>query len=167
MKRLPSPADCAKSADAIKAGNDEAQGIHAHRPADNCGPPTVLFSPILAKLKHRLDHLGRTMDFEPSPELLEQCHLFIMRATEVYDDCRDQLVRQRALKSLIGGLVGEEGIWRYRADLGVVTWGYPVGMILTGEKECAGTALQGLITYTMYLSAHKVRFFFHWSSDGF
>ena len=66
----------------------------------NYGPPTSLFHPALARLKHSLEHLE---ELTPDSAILEKCSNFIAKVCEVYPD---ESGREKSLRAGLRDLIG-------------------------------------------------------------
>ena len=66
----------------------------------NYGPPTSLFHPALARLKHSLEHLE---ELTPDSAILGQCSNFITGVCEVYPD---ESGREESLRAGLRDLIG-------------------------------------------------------------
>ena len=66
----------------------------------NYGPPTSLFHPALARLKHSLEHLE---ELTPDSAILGQCSNFIAKVCEVYPD---ESGREESLRAGLRDLIG-------------------------------------------------------------
>ncbi|KAL5532635.1 hypothetical protein ACEPAF_4409 [Sanghuangporus sanghuang] len=107
MKRFPSPSEGVKSEEKIKGWANDNTGVHTHRPVANYGPPTALFHPALARLRHRLRHLDQIE--EPSAEYFVWAHKFIQVCN---DGFKKEKLMEGELKQIINALIGEDASWQ-------------------------------------------------------
>ncbi|KAL5532742.1 hypothetical protein ACEPAF_4516 [Sanghuangporus sanghuang] len=107
MKRFPSPSEGVKSEEKIKGWANDNAGVHTHRPVGNYGPPTALFHPALARLRHRLRHLDQIE--EPSAEHFVWAHKFIQVCN---DGFKKENLMEGELKQIINALIGEDASWQ-------------------------------------------------------
>ncbi|KAL5524756.1 hypothetical protein ACEPAF_9902 [Sanghuangporus sanghuang] len=107
MKRFPSPSEGVKSEEKIKGWANDNTGVHTHRPVGNYGPPTALFHPALARLRHRLRHLDQIE--EPSAQHFVWAHKFIQVCN---DGFKKEKLMEGELKQIINALIGEDASWQ-------------------------------------------------------
>ncbi|KAL5485856.1 hypothetical protein ACEPAI_6898 [Sanghuangporus weigelae] len=107
MKRFPSSSEGVKSEENIRGWTNDNTGVHTHRPVGNYGPPTALFHPALARLRHRLRHLDQ-ID-EPSADHFEWAHKFIQVCNNGF---RKEKILEGELKQIINALIGEDATWQ-------------------------------------------------------
>lgn len=162
MENFPSPSEGVKSEEKVKVWANEASGVHPHRPTGNYGPPTSLFHPALARLKHRLTHLDQVE--EPSAEYYEYAHMFIASGGDGYTA---ESVREAGLKNLIKKLIGGDPQWQYSLEGGTAkpdaVWGDIIRAILELKNldGVGGNAiLQSTLVYAKVLAQPKVRFLY-------
>ena len=104
IKTILSRSEGVKSERGVKDCTDGSRGIHSHRPSLNYGPPTALFHPALARLKHRLERLDQ-LELEPEDYMLDTCHLLISEGCKFHPD---ESHREAAMRNLIDKLIGEK-----------------------------------------------------------
>ncbi|KAL5520604.1 hypothetical protein ACEPAF_2605 [Sanghuangporus sanghuang] len=107
MKRFPSPSEGVKSEEYIRGWANDNTGVHTHRPVGNYGPPTALFHPVLARLRHRLRHLDQ-ID-EPSADHFEWAHKFLQVCNNGF---KRENIMEGELKQIINAVIGEDATWQ-------------------------------------------------------
>ncbi|KAL5485676.1 hypothetical protein ACEPAI_6717 [Sanghuangporus weigelae] len=154
MKRFPSPSEGVKSEENIRGWANDSTGVHIHQPVGNYGPPTALFHPALARLRHRLRHLDQ-ID-EPSAAHFEWAHKFIQVCNNGF---RKENLMEGELSQIIDALIGEDATWqeylqdkRSRPD---AVWGQIIIRAILELKDVDGVGgnpiLQATLDYAKIL----------------
>ena len=168
MRHFPSPSEGVGSEDKIKDWINENGVVHPHRPAGNYGPPTALFNPALAKLRHNLKHLDQVE--EPTAGDLEWTHKLLVVCSNGF---RRENTREGELKAIIDVLMDKPAKWQVslegRVAIPDAVWSNGFGDIdlirmileLKNTDGVYGNAtLQALLDYAKTLSQPKVRLLF-------
>jgi tRNA A-37 threonylcarbamoyl transferase component Bud32 len=133
--------------------------IHLGRPG---GAPAAIFSPVLARLQHHLDHLEQVV---VSRRDVERAAEYVRCAVAFYDN---EDLRQKAIRDVVNSAIGEVGEWERSLDWADKIkphggWWYETFLILVLElKNALGLSgdalLQAVIDYSKIVSREKVRF---------
>lgn len=156
------PVDDIQSPEAVANVCDGERGtIRIGRPYMNCGPSPALFNSALAHFHYRINHVSSLEVLEPSHELLESAHEYIIFSNYLHDP---KINREAYLEELFYKIFDVWGSWRTASDIMTCKsdgrWGDPGYVFYAGktEKGLGGDPmLQAAITYGKAISGPQVR----------